>query len=132
MNKYSWITISQSDPRPMYLQIIEQIQRRVAAGDLPPGSELPSIRQLASELNVSVITIKRAYLELEHQGVIVTRQGKGSQIADTLGLQMSIQEQELKNHLSLATNLGLLLGLSKADLQKRIAELYDQAQEKNQ
>jgi hypothetical protein len=62
----------------------------------------------------------------------VTRQGKGSQIADTLGLQMSIQEQELKNHLSLATNLGLLLGLSKADLQKRIAELYDQAQEKNQ
>ena len=82
MNKHSWITLSQSDPRALYLQVIEQIQRRVAVGNLPPGTELPSIRQLAADLSVSVITIKRAYLELERDGTITTRQGKGSIVSD--------------------------------------------------
>ena len=57
---YSGIHISQTDARPMYLQIMEQIRARIAAGDWPPGKELPSIRALAAGLNVSVITIKRA------------------------------------------------------------------------
>ena len=83
---YSGINISQTDARPMYLQILEQIRARVAAGDWPPGKELPSIRALAAALNVSVITIKRAYLDLESEGVIVTRHGKGSFVADVNGL----------------------------------------------
>jgi GntR family transcriptional regulator len=128
MTKHSWITLAQSDPRPLYLQVIEQIQRRVAVGDLSPGTELPSIRQLAAELQVSVITIKRAYLELERDGVILTRQGRGSVVADRPGLQSSIQVQEMQSHLHQAVALGQLLGLSKTEMQKRISETYEKVQ----
>ena len=128
MTNHSWIVISQADPRPLYLQVIEQIQRRVAVGDLPPGTELPSIRQLASDLQVSVITIKRAYLELERDGVITTRQGKGSVVADHPGLPTSIQIQELQSYLARAADLAVLLGLSRTDLQRRVAEAVEQAQ----
>ena len=129
MTMHSWITISLGDPRPLYLQVIEQVKRRVAVGDLPPGSELPSIRELAAGLKVSVITIKRAYLELERDGIIATRQGKGSVVADRPGLQSSIQEDELREHLRQAVSLGLLLGKSKTEMQKRIAEEYDQTKQ---
>jgi GntR family transcriptional regulator len=128
MTMHSWITISLGDPRPLYLQVIEQVKRRVAVGDLPPGTELPSIRELAAGLKVSVITIKRAYLELERDGVIATRQGKGSVVADRPGLQSSIQEDELRDHLRQAVSLGLLLGKSKTEMQRRIAEVYEQSQ----
>ena len=77
INMHSDIVISQSDSRPMYLQIMEQVKQRVAVGEWAPGDEIPSIRQLAMALRVSVITIKRAYLELEREGVIVTQHGKG-------------------------------------------------------
>jgi GntR family transcriptional regulator len=128
MNMHSWITISLGDPRPLYLQVIEQVKRRVAVGDLPSGTELPSIRELAAGLKVSVITIKRAYLELEREGVITTRQGKGSVIADHPGLQSSVQQRELRDHLKQAVSLGLLLGISKTEMQRRVAELYEQSQ----
>lgn len=130
MNKHSWITLSQSDPRALYLQVIEQIQRRIAVGDLPPGTELPSIRQLAADLSVSVITIKRAYLELEREGVITTRQGKGSVVSDRPGLPSSIAQRELAGHLNQAAQLGALLGLSKTELQRRIGEAYEKSQRK--
>ncbi len=128
MTIHSWITISLSDPLPLYLQVIEQVKRRVAVGDLKPGTELPSIRQLASQLQVSVITIKRAYLELERDGVIVTRQGKGSVVAERPGLQVAMQERELKDRLTQAADLGLLLGKSKTEMQRRMAEAYEQSQ----
>jgi GntR family transcriptional regulator len=131
MEKHSWIIVSLSDPRPLYLQVMEQIKRRVAVGDLPPGTELPSIRQLAADLNISVITIKRAYLELEREGVIFTRQGKGSVVADKPGLQASIQERELSELLEKAAELGVLLGLSKTEMQRRIAEAIEKQQRKN-
>jgi GntR family transcriptional regulator len=129
---HSWITISPSDRRPLYLQVIEQVKRRVAVGDLTAGTELPSIREMASDLKVSVITIKRAYLELEREGVIFTRQGKGSVVADRPGLKSSIQEGELRDHLKQAVSLGLLLGKSKTEMQRRIAEAYEQSQESDQ
>src|SRR5260221_7792201 len=62
------LIISKADGRPMYLQIMEQIKQRVAVGDWARGAEIPSIRQLAVGLRVSVITVKRAYLELEREG----------------------------------------------------------------
>lgn len=128
MNRHSGITLAQGDPRPLYLQIIEQLQRHVAVGDLPPGTELPSIRQLAADLQVSVITVKRAYLELEREGVIETRHGKGSVVTARPGLQSSLQERELKDHLTEAAKLSVLLGLSKTEMQKRIAEACEKAQ----
>ncbi len=128
MTNHSWIVISQADPRPFYLQVVEQVRRRVAVGDLPAGTELPSIRQLASELQVSVITIKRAYLELERDGVITTRQGKGSVVADRPDLLSTIHVRDLESHLASVADLGLLLGLSKAELQKRLTVAIEQSQ----
>src|SRR5579872_4421785 len=95
-------TISQSDKRAMYLQIMEQIIQRIAVGDWSEGQAIPSIRQLAVDLQVSVITVKRAYLELEREGVIVTQQGRGSQVASTPGLGARLREKELNQHLAQA------------------------------
>ena len=117
---YSGIHISQTDPRPMYLQILEQIRARIAARDWPPGKELPSIRALAAGLNVSVITIKRAYLDLETEGVIVTRHGKGSFVADVNGLAGELKEQQLAGHLAQAAEIGRELGLDAEELAARL------------
>src|SRR5262245_60634295 len=117
---YSGINISQTDARPMYLQIMEQIRARIAARDWPPGKELPSIRALAAGLNVSVITIKRAYLDLESEGVIVTRHGKGSFVAEVNGLAGELKQEQLEDHLRQAAEIGQLLGLTEEDLAARL------------
>ena len=117
---YSGINISQTDARPMYLQIMEQIRARIAAGDWPSGKELPSIRALAAALSVSVITIKRAYLDLETEGVIVTRHGKGSFVADVNGLAGELKEEQLTGHLEQAAQIGRLLGLTEDELAARL------------
>lgn len=121
---YSGINISQTDARPMYLQIMEQIRARIAAGDWAPGKELPSIRALAAALNVSVITIKRAYLDLENEGVIVTRHGKGSFVADVNGLAGELQEERLDEHLNQAAELGRQIGLTEDDLVARLRRVH--------
>jgi len=104
----------------MYLQIIEQIRRRIAVGDWPPGYELPSIRALAAAVQVSVITVKRAYLELEREGVIVTRQGKGSFVAESANLSTQLRQAELDEHLAAAARVGSVLGMSAGELSDRL------------
>src|SRR5882672_4327353 len=126
----SGILISQSDKRPIYLQIIEQIKRRVAIGDWTEGEPIPSIRQLAVDLQVSVITVKRAYLELEREGIIVTQQGKGSHVAPNPGLGMRLQEQELEKHLEQAIRLADLLGIRPKQLEARLRETGDRRLDK--
>jgi GntR family transcriptional regulator len=122
MDMHSDLVISRSDGRPMYLQIMEQIKQKVAVGDWPRGEEIPSIRQLAVDLRVSVITVKRAYLELEREGVIVTQHGKGSTVAADPSLSPRLWEEELAQLLDQAVRLGALLGLSTVDLMSRLRE----------
>ncbi|HZP06082.1 MAG TPA: GntR family transcriptional regulator [Terracidiphilus sp.] len=117
--------ISQTDNRPMYLQIMEQIKQRIAVGDWVAGQSIPSIRQLAVDIGVSVITIKRAYLELEREGVIVTRQGKGCFVTSDSEVGKRIRERELATQLEHAVRSAALLGLSSRDLEKRIRVTYD-------
>jgi GntR family transcriptional regulator len=124
--------LSQSDKRPIYLQIMEQIKRRVAIGDWPEGHPVPSIRQLAADLQVSVITVKRAYLELEREGVIVTQQGKGSRVAPNPGLGMRLQQQELQKHLEQAIRLSAVLGLEPEELEERLREVSGNVAAKEQ
>lgn len=117
------LVLSQADARPMYLQIFEQVRQRIAAGDWPPGQEIPSIRQLAVALSVSVITVKRAYLELERAGQIVTQQGKGSSVAESPPADPendSSPPARLAEHLAEAARLGALLGLSPGELAERL------------
>jgi GntR family transcriptional regulator len=122
--------ISQTDKRPIYLQIMEQIKQRIAVGDWAEGQAIPSIRQLAVDLQVSVITVKRAYLELEREGVIVTQQGRGSHVASTPGLGMRLQQEELEKHLEQAVRLADLLGIRPKDLAARLRETGDRRMEK--
>jgi GntR family transcriptional regulator len=117
---HSALNISQTDARPMYLQIMEQIRQRIAVGDWAAGQELPSIRALAADLRVSVITVKRAYQDLETEGVIVTRHGKGSFVADAAGLAVNLTEQQLDEHLAAAADLGRQLGLDEQELAQRL------------
>jgi GntR family transcriptional regulator len=118
----SSIVISQSDGRPMYLQIMEQIRQKVAVGEWAPGEEIPSIRMMAIALRVSVITVKRAYMELEREGVIVTQHGKGSIVATDPGLGSRLYDQEFEEHLEQAVRIGALLGLSNKQMVLRLRD----------
>jgi GntR family transcriptional regulator len=117
--------ISQTDKRPMYLQIMEQMKQRIVVGDWSAGQAIPSIRQLAVDIGVSVITVKRAYLELEREGVIVTRQGKGCFVASDPEVGARIREQELAQHLEEAVRSAAMMGLSQKNLEKRVRAIYD-------
>ena len=73
-----FIALSTDNPDPMYRQVTDQIRDAIASRELQPDEMLPSIRELALALDVSVITIKRAYQDLEAEGLIRTRRGMGS------------------------------------------------------
>ena len=105
----------------MYRQIVDQITARVIAGDWAPGGALPSIRELAAANGVSVITVKRAYLELEHAGVIVTRHGKGSFVAESLDPSRARLHGELLRQIDALLLTADRLGCTDAELQALIA-----------
>lgn len=112
--------ISQADGRPMYLQIMEQIRQKVAVGEWKPGEDIPSIRALAVDLGVSVITVKRAYLELEREGIIVTQHGKGSTVTQDPDLGPRLYDQEFEEHLRQVVRIGMLLGLSEDAIAEKL------------
>lgn len=89
-----YITLLNSDPAPLYEQIKKQIIEQIVQGSLSAGTMLPSIRLLAKELEISVITVKKAYEDLEAAGYIVTKQGVGSCVAEA-GAEF-IREAKLK------------------------------------
>ncbi|HKV24326.1 MAG TPA: GntR family transcriptional regulator [Candidatus Acidoferrum sp.] len=109
----------------MYLQIMEQMRQRIAIGDWAAGQLIPSIRQLAADIGVSVITVKRAYLELEREGAIVTRQGKGCFVSSDSKVGARIREQELEQCLEQAVRSAATMGLSQENIEKRIRAIYD-------
>lgn len=80
----SWLIgpISPAADGTLYQQIVDRLKREVSEGRLKPGAALPSFRQLAEDLLVSVITVKRAYEELEREGIIFRRQGLGTFVAE--------------------------------------------------
>ena len=87
------IILSNSSDKPIYEQIASQVKAQILSGTLAAGAKLPSIRALASDLGVSVITTKRAYADLEQLGFICTVQGKGCFVAE--GNQELLRENQL-------------------------------------
>ena len=77
--------ISAAAPGALYQQIVDGLKREISEGRLAPGTALPSFRGLAADLLVSVITVRRAYEELEREGIIYRRQGLGTFVSDTAG-----------------------------------------------
>ncbi len=100
---------------PIYTQIVEQIRRLVANGALMPGDQLPTVRQLATELRVNFNTIARAYRLLDEAGLISTQQGRGTYIweqpspATNLKLRRQVLEELTRKYLDEATQLGFSL-----------------------
>ncbi|MDE7246029.1 MAG: GntR family transcriptional regulator [Oscillospiraceae bacterium] len=112
------IIISNTSGQPIYEQICRQIKGAIAAGKLAPGEALPSIRALARDLRISVITTRRAYEELERDGFICTVAGKGSFVAQqNLELARESSLREIEAHLQAAVELGRQSGLTIDDLQ---------------
>lgn len=120
------IIISNSSEEPIYAQIVNQIKEQIVKGELADGEPLPSIRSLARELNISVITTKRAYDELERDGFIETVAGKGSFVS-SLNREMLREGQIRMIEEKLADAIGTAkrLGLSLQELQDMLTLIYE-------
>ncbi|WP_053362391.1 GntR family transcriptional regulator [Bacillus sp. FJAT-27251] len=121
------IIISNSSKEPIYEQIKKQIQTSILAGELQEGTALPSIRQLAKDLQISVITTKRTYEELEKAGFIYSIVGKGSFVAEQ-NLEV-IKEKKLKvieEQLCAVIANSREIGLSLDELQQLLNILYEE------
>ena len=113
--------------QPIYEQIARQIQAQIVSGELEPGAALPSIRALARDLKISVITTKRAYDELEAAGFVRTVAGKGCFVAaENLDLIRERKAREMEGHLSAAAELARGLGLSREDVSRTLDLLWDE------
>lgn len=120
------IIISNSSKEPIYEQITSQIKSLILAGELQEGAAIPSMRNLAKELQISVITTKRAYEELEKAGFIYSIVGKGSFVAEQ-NLEV-IREKKLKvieEQLSAVITNSREIGLSLDELQDLLKILYE-------
>ena len=106
------ILISNASDKPIYDQIYTQIRAHILAGTLEPGAALPSIRSLAKDLRVSVITTKRAYDELEKEGYVNTVPGKGCYVAhQSPQLVREAYLTRIEDHLTQAAELAAGCGL---------------------
>ena len=111
------LIIRNTNNQPIYEQICTQIKAQIIAGKLAPGEALPSIRALAKDLRVSVITTKRAYDELEADGLLYTVAGKGCFVAEkNLDLIREQKLKELEDRLTAAVELAAQCGVSSGEL----------------
>ena len=121
------LIIRNTTNQPIYEQISSQIKAQIIAGKLSPGEALPSIRALAKDLKISVITTKRAYDELEADGFLYTVAGKGCFVAEkNLDLVREQQQRELEDHLRAAAVLARSCGVSREELSEMLRILTEE------
>jgi GntR family transcriptional regulator len=121
--------ISNASNQPIYEQIYTQIKNAIIAGDLEEGDALPSIRQLAKDLRISVITTKRAYEELERDGFIDTVAAKGCFVA-AKNIEMLREEKlrEIEEHMRGILRLAPACGLSDSDVLEQFRVIVEEEQ----
>lgn len=119
------ITIHNGSDQPLYEQIVQQVRQQVFQGVLRDGDQLPSIRALARDLRVSIITTKRAYEELEREGLLSVSTGRGTFVR-AKGIEASRQNRvkELEQQMNSAAGQALVLGLAEADFIRMASEQY--------
>ncbi len=119
------IIITNNGGQPIYDQIASQIKAFIMNGELKEGDMLPSMRALAKDLRISVITTKRAYEELEREGFIISQTGKGSFVAgQNMELVKEAQLQKIEQQLMQAVELAHMSQISLEELQEMLALLY--------
>ena len=121
------IIISNSSNDPIYMQIVNQIKAMIMSGELSPGEALPSMRNLAMQMRVSLITTKRAYEELERDGFIETYTGKGSFVkAQNEELLKEENLRQAEEHLQKAVQKAKISGIAFEELTDILKMLYDE------
>ena len=119
------IIISNSSPDPIYEQVTRQIKGQIISGELREGDPLPSIRKLAQDLQISVITTKRAYEELQKEGFVDAVEGKGSFVA--MQNKELLREKKMKlveEKMSEAVEEARLLGITLPELREMLTLLF--------
>ena len=121
------LVISNASNLPIYEQIVEGIKRHISSGELREGDMLPSIRALAKDLRISVITTKRAYEELEREGFIYTVAGKGCFVAarSTEWMREDLLRQ-IEEHLQEIARLAAAAGVSGEELGQMLRTLREE------
>ena len=121
------IIISNSGNKPIYEQICAQVKAAILSGELNEGDALPSMRLLAKELRISVITTKRAYEELEREGFIVSLTGKGSFVAGkNIDLVREEHLRQIETNMQQILALARQCGLTLKDLKEMLSLLYEE------
>ena len=120
------ILISNASHKPIYQQIFDQVSAQIIRGDLEPGTMLPPIRTAAKELHISVITVKKAWEELERLGFIDTMVGRGCFVADLTSLDLEeklsgLLDEKMKSDIAYFKTLGL----SKEEVIEAIRKHYE-------
>lgn len=121
------IKLSNASEKPIYEQITQQLKQAILGGHLLPGDALPSIRRLAMELKISVMTTKRAYADLERDGFIETVAGKGSFVAERN--QDFLREglvRQVEEHLSKAVQIAKTANVSKDEMLELLQLLLEE------
>lgn len=122
-----YIRISNSGEKPIYEQIALQIKNGILTGELEEGEALPSLRFLAKELRVSVISTKRAYEELEREGYIESVPGKGSFVArQNTQLLREEQLRRIEGYLQEAVDAARISGISGEELGRMLETLFEE------
>lgn len=120
------IIISNSSNKPIYEQIKEQIKNKIVSNELKTGEQLPSIRNLAKDLRISVITTKNAYEELEREGYVETIPGKGVYVANkNTELIREEQLQKIEDLMDTAVSIAKISSISKKEVQNILDILYE-------
>ena len=124
------IIISNSSGTPIYEQIREQIKNKIVSNELKTGELLPSIRTLAKDLRISVITTKNAYEELEREGYVTTIPGKGTYVASkNIELIREEQLQKIEGLLDTAVSIAKISNISKKEIENMLEIIYEEDNE---
>ncbi len=119
------IIISNSSNIPIYEQIKEQIKNKIISNELKAGDLLPSIRSLAKDLRISVITTKNAYEELEREGYVETIPAKGTYVSNkNVELIREEQLQKVENLIDTAVSIAKISDISKKEIKDMIDIIY--------
>ena len=121
------VIINNSSMIPVYEQLVEQVRQQIMLGQLNEGDGLPSVRNLAADLKISALTVKKAYDKLEEDGLVVTVHGKGTYVAATdTGLAAEARRKAAEDDLSLAVSKARLAGLGNDEIREILEMILEE------
>ena len=122
------LRIDADSSTPLYTQIVEQIKDLIAVGEFKPGQQLPTVRQLASDLRINFNTVARAYSLLDQAGIISTQRGRGTFVTGQLNDDQlnRMRQEKLKAIISTAVGEAVRLGYAPEEIRRVFDEQWEQ------